>query len=152
VTVTDHVGDETWTEITSQVDGIAGLPSEASTDTEDDEEEAERTKVTSTDVTAVCKSVDKEHKESAGNELGEKLASLGHEWLRVCAENAGCCGVACDSTDARATFENVDGRLVVCVDNGRCSHGSEDLGEHVDREFSPWVLSEDAVGESDSRI
>lgn len=111
VAIANHVRDESWTKVTSEVDGISGFPAEASTDSKDDEEEAEWSEWASANVSVVLKRVDQEHKEGAGDELGEELARLGHEFGGVGAENAGCSGlaVAWDCSNAGATLEDVDG-------------------------------------------
>lgn len=64
-----------------------------------------------------------------GRLTGEELTSLGHEGLRVCAEDTSC-GVfaeARNSADARATFIHIDGALVVGIDN----QGADCRAEHL---------------------
>lgn len=109
--VADHVGDKSWAKVTSEVDGISCLPPEASTNSEDDEEEAERGKWTSADVSFVFECVDHEHEEGAGDKFREELTGLGHELGGVGAEDAGCGGlaVAWDCSDIGTTLVYVDG-------------------------------------------
>lgn len=150
--VSQHVRDQSRAKIPSQVDGIASLPAEASANPEDHEEQTEWCEVAGTEISVVLEGVDQEHQKPTGDELGEELSRLGHERCGVGAEDACCRGVASDRADARATLEDVDGGLVVAVDNGSCGHGTEDLGEHVDGELAPWELSVDAVGKCDRGV
>jgi len=90
MTISNHVRYESWTKVTGKVDRISCLPAKAGTNAEYDEEEAEWSKRTSTDVSLVLECVDHEHEKSAGDELGEKHSGLGHEFSRVSAEDAGC--------------------------------------------------------------
>jgi len=111
VAVADHVGDKSWAKVTSEVDSISCLPPEASTNSEDDEEEAERREWTSADVSFVFKCVDHEHEEGTGNEFREELTGLSHERGGIGAEDAGGGGlaVAWDCSDVGTTLEDVDG-------------------------------------------
>lgn len=127
-------------------------PAEASTNAENDEEEAQRSERTSSNVSIVLDSVDQEHQEGTGDEFGEELTGLGHEVCRICAENACGGSRAADGSNVRTTLVDVNGGFVVGVDNGRRSHSTENLGDHVGEELSPWELAEDAVGQSDSRV
>lgn len=55
--ITNHIRDQSRAEITSKVDCIARFPSEACTDTEDDEEETKRREITRTDISVVLECV-----------------------------------------------------------------------------------------------
>lgn len=152
--ITEEVRHQSWAEITSQVDSITGLPTEASTNTEDDEEETERCQWTSSNVSLVLECVDHEHEKPTCDEFVEEHAGACHELGRVCAENAGGSGVteAGDCADAGAALVDIDGGFVVGVYNTGGTHGAENLGESVDGEFSPWEFAENAVGECDCRV
>lgn len=77
------------------------------------------------------------------------MASPGHERGWVGAEDSGRCGgrVTRDSSDAWAAFVDVDGGLVVAVDDCCAAHGAEDLGDEIDGELAPGEFAQDATGE-----
>lgn len=108
--VSKRVRHQSGPEVTSEIDRIAGLPSEASTDAEDYEEKSKRREISGTDIMIVLRGdvsrgfgdslcathlycVYQEHEQRARNELTEEHSSLGHERGRVCAEDSSC-GVA----------------------------------------------------------
>lgn len=66
------------------------------------------------------------HQQGAGNELGEELPSLGHELCRIRAEDAGTSvlRVSWDCADADAALEDIDGGLVVGIDDSGGAHCS----------------------------
>jgi len=85
--VSEHVAHQTWTKVTGEVDGVSGLPSEARTDAENEEEHrASGTKVSGGVVALVTNGEDDKHEDPAGDELGEELARLGQERGRIRAE------------------------------------------------------------------
>ena len=151
-TVANHVGNETRAKVTGEVDSVTSLPAEASTDTEDEEEETEGHHLAGTNVVVVGHGVDAHHEDSRGDDLGEEHASTSHELGRVRAEDASGGSLAANSSDTSAALKHVDGRLVVSVDNGSTGHGAEDLSNGVDGELAPRVATEDAVGEGNSRV
>lgn len=148
---TKEVRHESRTKITSQVNGIASFPTEASTNTEDDEEKTQRCQWSSSDVTLIFQSVNQEHEQTTGDQFREKLSRLGHEWLWVGAEDSGCGGftVSRDCADVGTSLIDIDGGFIVGVYDAGSAHGSEDLCEGVNWEFSPWEFSEDTIGECD---
>ena len=152
VTIAKHIADQARAKVTSKIDSIARFPAEASTNTEDDEEQAKRREIASSDIAIVLEGVDQEHQESASDELGEELTGLGHERRWVGAEDSSTRGRLAHGADAGAALEDVNGRLVIAVNNRRCTHGTEDLSDHVNGEFPPGKLSEDAVGKGDCRV
>lgn len=89
VAITNHIADESWTEITSKIDSISGFPTEACTNTKDNEEETKWCEGTSTDIAIIFQCVDQEHQQARCNELREELTCLCHEGCWVCAEDAG---------------------------------------------------------------
>ncbi|GMG02961.1 unnamed protein product [Aspergillus oryzae var. brunneus] len=128
---------------------VTGLPTEAGADAEDDEEEGEGREGAGAEIGVVFQGEDHEHEDGAGDEFREELARLGHEGGWVGAEDPGCCvgRVTWDGADTGATFVDVDGGFVVAVDDCCAAHGAEDLGDEVDREFSPGEFAQDAAGE-----
>lgn len=152
MTVTDHVRHQARTKVTGEVDGIACLPSETSTNAKDDEEEAERRQRTSSDVSIVLQSVDQEHEQGAGDELGEEHAGSGHESRRVCAEDTSGGIFAGNGTNACSALEDINRRLVVGIDDRSGRHCTKKLSEHVDWEFSPREFPEDAICKRHGRV
>ncbi len=117
--VADHIRYQPWSEVTSKIDRIAGLPAPASTNAEDDEEQSEWCQWPGAQIRVVLESVDEEHQQRASDEFTEKLAGIRHVGLRVRAEDAGSGSVreARDGADVCSTLEDVNGRFVVGVDN-----------------------------------
>lgn len=152
VSVTNHVRNETGAKVTSQVDSVASLPTEASANAEDEEEEAKGHERTGANVASVGESEDDKLKNGASDELGEEHASSGHESSGICAEDTSSRVLQADSSDTRAALVHVKSRLVVGIDDGSSSHGTQNLSEHVDGELAPWVTTEDAVGKCNSRV
>ncbi len=101
------------TEISGKIDGIACLPSKASTNAKDDKEQSQRCQVPGSKVTVILQTVDTEHEDRRGDEFGEELAGLGHEGLRISAEYPRGGVVACDGADVGTTFILIDGGFVV---------------------------------------
>ena len=151
MTIAEHVGNEARAKVSSKIDSIACLPAKARTDAKDDEEESKWCEWASAQVPIILEDVDEEHEESGSNELGEELSSLGHELCWVGAKDTSGSSRSSDGTHA-AALELVDGTLVVSVDDCSSTHGTEDLCQHVAREFPPGKLSEHTVGESDGGI
>lgn len=125
------------------------LPAPASANAKDDEKKAERRQRARTDITIILQSVDQEHQQGRGNELGEKLPGLRHERRRIRAEDAGCCilGVSWNRPNARPSLVNVNGGFVICVNDAGSTHGAKDLSQSVHWELLPRKLAEHAVGE-----
>lgn len=152
--VAEEVGHESGAEVPCHIDGKPGLPSKAGSDTKEDEEEPEGCEGARAEVPIVLEDVDEEHEDGAGDEFGEELTRPRHEGGRVRAEDA--CRRSIreprNGADAVTAFVNINGGLVVTIDDAGGAHGPKDLGEHVHREFSPGEAPEDAVGEGDSRV
>lgn len=115
--ISNHIRDQSWTKVTSQIDRISSFPTETRTDSKDDEKESEWCKIASAKVAIVLEGVDQEHQEGAGDEFGEELARLCHERRRICAEDAGSGCVASDCANIGTALKDVNGGLVVCVDD-----------------------------------
>lgn len=144
--ISNHERHQSGTKVTSKVDGITSLPTEAGTNTKDEEEEAERHQVSSSNVVRVGQGEDAEHEDAAGNEFGEEHACPGHESGRVCAKDASGSGRASHGSDTGAPFKGIESRLVVGIHDGSASHGSEELGKGIDGELSPRVTAVETVG------
>lgn len=146
--ISNHVGNQSRTKVSSQIDRISGLPAKAGTDAENDKEECKRKQGTSPEIVIVLEGEDHEHKDGAGDELGEELACPRHEGGRVCAEDAcrGSVREARHRSDVGAAFVDVDGRSVVPVDDGSRAHGAEDLGGRVNGPLAPGKLAQNAAG------
>jgi hypothetical protein len=88
VSIPKEVTHESGTKVSCKINRIASLPTKASTDAEDDEEQAQRRQVPCTDVAIILQRVDAEHENCASDEFREELAGLCHE----------CCGVGAEDT------------------------------------------------------
>jgi len=150
--VSERVRGHTWTKVSCKVDGVAGLPAEAGSNAENDEEQTERGQRTGADVAVVFQSVDEEHQERAGDEFREEHARPRHELGWVGAEDTGRCGlaVAGNRSDVLSALVHVDGVQVVGVDHERSAESAQGLSHDIGRELSPWEFSEYAVCEGDS--
>lgn len=51
-----------------------------------------------------------------------------------------------------ATFKHINGGYIIAIDDSRGAKRTEELSQRVDRQFAPWELPENAVGESHGRI
>ena len=149
--VANHVRNKTGAKVTSQVNGVASLPTEASANTEDQEEEAQGHQGASTNVSTVGEGEDDKLQDGASDELGEEHAGPGHESSGIGAEDARS-GVGSSNSSDAGSLIGVESGLVVGIDDGGTSHGSKNLRNHVDGEFAPWVASEDAIGEGNSWV
>jgi hypothetical protein len=173
VSVSEHVAHKTRTEVTSQINSIASFPAycvisiftlkspdervkhtEASTDTEYNEEQSQRSKVASTDIAIILKSINAEDENRRSNNLGEELSSACQEFGRICAEDTRgrVIRVTRDSSDAVTTFEDIDCRFIVSVHDSRGTHATENLSDHVDGKFSPWEFAEDTIGKGNGWV
>lgn len=152
MSVSNHIGHQSRTKVTSQVDGIARLPAKARADAKDEEEQAQRHQVPSANVVRIGQGEDAEHEDAAGDELGEEHAGPGHEGRRVRAEDAGGGGRPRHGPDPGAPFEGVKGRLVVAIDDGCAGHGPEELGQGVHGQLAPGVAAVQAVGQGHGRV
>lgn len=146
VAISNHERHQSGTEITSKVDGITSFPAEASANAEDEEEEAKRHQVSSSNVVRVGQGENAEHEDAAGNELGEKHARPSHERGRIRAKDASGGGRASHSSDTGASLKHIESRLVVGIDDGSTRHGSQELGKGIDGELSPRVAAVQTVG------
>lgn len=89
MSVSDHVRHQPRPKISSQVDGIAGFPTEAGAQSKDEEEQTEREpfiRLSHADIRVVLQREDNKHQDRARNELREELARFRYEGLWVRAE------------------------------------------------------------------
>lgn len=146
MSVTDNVRSQAGAEVTSQVNGIASLPTEAGTDTEDEEEECNGHVLAGVSTLGVDEGEDDKDEDAAGDKLGPEHGLAGHELGRVRAEDAGGGGVADDGAHG-AALEVVDGVVVVAIHDEGASHGAQQLAHEVDGELAPRVAAVEAVDE-----
>lgn len=143
--IAKHVRHEPRSEVTSEINSIASLPTEASTNAKDEEHEAQRQQRSGANVVAIDEGEDGELENGAGNDLGEEHAGSRHELGRIGAEDTGGGIGSGDSAETGAALIHVNGRLVVAINNGSSGHGAEDLSNGVDGELAPRVAAIDAV-------
>lgn len=127
------------------------MPAEGGTDTENEEDKNQGTKVASGQVVGIVNCVNAHHQNRRSDNLREELTSLGEERLRVGAENASSRSGTANGTDTMA-LKVVDGTLVVSVNNESSNESTEHLTKNVERELLPGESTENAVSESDSRV
>lgn len=92
-----------------------------------------------------------EHQQRTCDKLGEKLASLWQEGLRVSTEDSRG-GLLCRRDSSCATLIIVDCGNVVGINDATPDKSTKHLGSEVHRESPPWKLSEEAVAECDGRV
>ena len=150
--VSNEVAEQSWTEVSRQIDSIACLPAERRTNSKNQEEEHQRSEVAGAKVRIVLQGEDHEHQHRAGDELGEELARLGHERLRVGAKDAGSGVLSGNSTNVGAALVKVNGGFVVAVNDSSASEGTGYLSASIRGPLAPRESPEDAVRKSDSRV
>lgn len=152
--VSQKVRRQSRSKVSRQIDRISRLPSKARADAKDQEEQRQRGQRPRPQVVVVFQRKDHEHQDRTGDELGEELARLGHEFGRVRAEypRGRVLRVARHGANIGPPFKRIDGRLVVAVDDGRTAHGPEHLRQHVGGKLAPGELAKHAVGERHSRV
>lgn len=152
--ISHSVAHETWTKVSNKIDRVARLPAKASADAENEEEQPQwkpgpRSRKCAL-ITIILQRKDDEHEHKTRNELVKEHACFGHRVLRVSAKDCGCCCLdGRHGADVAAAFEGVDAVDIVDVDHACCTEATEELGEEVDWEASPWEFAQDAVGERD---
>lgn len=122
--ISNHERHQSGAKVTSKVDGITSLPAEASANAKDEEEEAKRHQVSSSNVVGIGQGEDAEHEDAAGDELGEKHARPSHECSGIRAKDARGSGRAGHGSDASTSLKGIESRLVVGVHDGGAHHGS----------------------------
>lgn len=147
VTVSNHVRNKTGPKVTSQVDGVAGLPAEARANAEDQEEQTQWKERSGANVAVVDQGENHKLQDGAGDELGKEHSCARHEGGGIRAEDTRAGGVQSHGPDAAASLEHVNGGLVVCIDNRSSRHGTEELANEVDGELPPRETAVEAVGE-----
>lgn len=152
MTVSDNVRNQTGTKVTSQVNRIAGLPTETSTNTEDQEEQRQTKEVTRVSVLGISKAEDDKDEQTTGDEFGPPHGFSRHELSWVRAEDSGGGGGTGDRSQTRLALEGVDGVVVVSVHDEGSRHAAEELAHEVDGELAPWVTAVKAVGQGDGRV
>lgn len=154
ISITDEIGEQSRSEISGQINRVAGFPAERGADAEDQEEQPQRDHVAGAEIRVVLKRENDKHKNRARDDFAEELARLGQEGLRVGAEDAGRRGVAVPGHGAQvaAAFVRVDGGFVVAVDDGGAAEAAGDLRAGVDGEFPPGEFAEEAVYECNGRV
>ena len=150
--IPNKVGEQSWAKVSSQIDGIASLPSESGANAEDQKEEHEGGKIARAEVAVIFQSENREHEHGTCNELGEKLARLGHEWLRIGAEDTSSRVCPRDGSDVRAALVCVNGRLVVAIYDSSAAEAARYLSTSICGPLAPGKLPEHAVCESDGRV
>ena len=149
--VAKSVTGKTGTKVTCRVNGIASLPAKGSTETENKEEQSQRTKVASRKIVLIVNGVNAHHEDSRGDNLRENHTGASHKGGRVGAENTGSSGVTNNSSNS-VTLVHVNGRLVVTVNNESTQESTQKLGKGVDGQLLPREATENTVAKSDSRI
>lgn len=146
--IAKNVRNQTRTEVTSQVDGIASLPTEASTDAEDEEEERQGEELAGIAIFGIGQGENDEHENAGCDKLGKPHRGTRHELGGIRAENAG----GGEGADANTTLEVVNGEDIVAVDDEGAGHGTQDLSDGIDGKFSPGVAAEQAVGKGNGWV
>lgn len=154
VAVADKVRDEARTKVTGQVDGITSLPTEASANAKDEEEEpqGEHAHVRAIEVVRIGEAKNDELENAACDKLGEEHAGSGHEGSGICAEQASGGVFATNGANVDTALKGVNGRTVVGVDDSSSRHGSKQLCQSIDRELAPGVATVEAVGKGNGGV
>jgi len=150
--IANKVGEQSWTKISGKINRIARLPSESRADAKYQEEKHEGGEITCAEIAVIFQSEDHEHEHRTCNELREELASLRHEWLGVCAEDASSRVLPGNSSNVGAAFVNINSRFVVAVDDSSTTEAACNLSAGVCGPLTPGELSEYAICERDGRI
>lgn len=151
VTVSYNVRDKTRAKVTSQVDGITRLPTEASTDSKDQEEKSKGHQVLGVSISGVGHGKNNKHQDTAGDEFGPPHLGPGKEGGRVSTEDASGRSGPSDGSDSR-TFKVINGLLVGSEDDEGTSHGTEKLSKSVYGPFAPWVAAVKTVAKGDGWV
>lgn len=132
--------------IPSKINGISSFPTERRSDPENQEEQHQWHQVTSSQIALVLECEDDKYQNSRRDNLGEDLARLCQERLRICVENARCGVIAVSWHCAYAiAFVCIDCGFVISVDNGGAAEAAKDLGNGVDGEFPPREATVDTI-------
>lgn len=154
MSIPHEVSHQPGPKISSQINRIAGFPAQRGANSKDQEEQTQWHHIPCTQIRIILQRKNHKHKHRTRHNLGENLARLGQERLRIRAEHAcgSCVREARHSPDSSASFVCVDGGLVIAVDDGRGAEAAEDLGGGVDGELVPGEFPVQAVDECDGRV
>jgi hypothetical protein len=124
VAIPNKVGEQSRAKISSKINRIARLPPKSRADAEDQKEKHERSKIACAKIAVVFQDEDHEHEHRTCDELGEELASLRHEWLRIRAEDASSRVLSGNSANVGAALVYIDGGFVVAVNDSCAAEAS----------------------------
>jgi hypothetical protein len=117
--VSNKIGKQTRTKISSKIDGIAGLPAKCSTETKYQEKQPQGDQVASAQIGVVLEGEYDEDEHGACYEFRKEHSRRGEKRLRIGGKDSGgrCLGVSRHCSDASPSFVCVDRRLVVPINN-----------------------------------
>lgn len=147
MSITDKVGEQSRTKVSSEIDRITRFPTQGCTDSKNQEKQREGDQIARSQIGVVLDGENDKDQDGARDDLGKELSGFGEEGLGVGTKDPGGRRVTVtrDRTDGGTTFVGVDGRLVVPVDDGRTAETSRHLGAGVYGELPPREPSVDTI-------